>query len=237
VSRDTKQWRVIGIDPAPTKPTVLYDGNIFSSVKPPKIREYIVDVAQKSTSVLIAWDAPLSFANTNFYDRPVDKAVRAWIKAKITGRRVSAKAINARCFAGLPHWAISCFTLGLPFGQPLCGLALLPSIPTEGQIGLFAIEVHPAVAMGAKWISRQFRDPFPCYKKNPTACAKIARRLGFPRDAGKNDDNLDAYVAYWLGQLFLSGEASWLGDPATGGYVLPDCSASNELHNMLLVDR
>jgi hypothetical protein len=237
VSRDAKRWHVIGIDPAPTKPTVLYDGTAFGSVKPQKIREYIIDAEKKSSSLLIAWDAPLSFRGSDFYDRPVEKAVRAWVKVQIANRRVSAKAINARAFAGLAHWAITCFTLGLPFGEPPCGLALLPGIPTQEQIGLFAIEVHPAVAMGAKWISMQFSDPFPRYKGNPTACAEIAQRLCFPIDAGVNDDRLDAYVAYWLGQLFLSGEASWLGDPVSGGYVMPDCSASKELHRMLSVGR
>lgn len=224
-----KHYRVIGIDPAPTKPAVLYDGTVFRSVMPPQIRKDIIDTAEGCSSLLIAWDAPLSFADTNFSDRSVDKAVRAWIKKQVAKKRFSAKAISARPFSQLAHWAISCFTLGLPFGRPPLGLTLLPSVPTQEQIGLFAVEVHPAVAMGAKWISLKFSDPFPCYKNNPTACAEIAQRLDFPKDAGKNDDNLDAYVAYWLGQLFLSGKASWLGNPATGGYVMPDCIASNEL--------
>jgi predicted RNase H-like nuclease len=228
---------VIGIDPAPTKPAVLYDGTVFRSVTPPQIRKDIIDAAQGCSSLLIAWDAPLSFANTDFYDRLVDKAARAWIKKQVTEGHFSPKAVNARPFAGLAHWAISCFTLGLPFGKPPHGLTLLPGVPTQEQIGLFAVEVHPAVAMGAKWISLQFSDPFPRYKGNPTACAEIAQRLGFLMDAGTNDDTLDAYAAYWLGQLFLSGEASWLGDPATGGYVMPDCGASNELYDMLSVHR
>ena len=222
------KWHVIGIDPAPTKPAIVFDGDDFHSIKPLEIREYIIEAAQKWSSLLIAWDAPLSFDITDFYDRRVDKAVRKWIKTQEANRHFSEKAINVRAFAGLSHWAISCFTLGLPFGQPPRGLALLSGVPTKEQIGLFAIEVHPAVAMGAKWISRQFSDPFPRYKGNPTACAEIAERLCFPKDAGKNDDTLDAYAAYWLGQLFLSGEASWLGNPATGGYVMPDCVGEGE---------
>jgi len=32
---------------------------------------------------------------------------------------------------------------------------------------------------------------------------------------------LDSFVACRLGQQFLAGESIWVGDPLTGGYVLP----------------
>jgi len=241
VSRDAGRWRLIGIDPAPKKPALVYDGDVFRSIEPRNLRNHIIDTARGCSSLLIAWDAPLSFDSTepfyDFYDRLVDKAARSWIKKQVAEKRFSKKAISVRAFAGLPHWAISCFTLGLPFGERPDSLELLGHVPTQEQTGVFAVEVHPAVAMGAQWISLQLNDPFPCYKSNPTACAEIAERLSFPEDAGKNDDTLDAYAAYWLGQLFLSGEASWLGDPDRGGYIMPDCVASHELHNMLAADK
>lgn len=48
-----------------------------------------------------------------------------------------------------------------------------------------------------------------------------------------NDDDLDAFVAYRLGKMFLHDEAVCLGDPRNGGYVMPRCQATEELRHQL----
>lgn len=61
----------------------------------------------------------------------------------------------------------------------------------------------------------------------------IAEALGFPSIAGKDDDHLDAYAAYKLGSLLLTGEARLVGSVAGGGYVLPNGPACREIDALL----
>jgi len=63
------------------------------------------------------------------------------------------------------------------------------------------------------------RDDLPLerYKSNRGAAAIIAKALGFPDEAGTDDDHLDAYVAFILGKMLLRSEARWVGSAKTGG--------------------
>lgn len=238
MTRDPGDWSVIGVDPAPTKETVIYDGEAFKSFKPHEMRRVIADAIAKNPRLIIAWDAPLSFDHLgsvgclpDFYDRKIDKVVRKWA-AEAKG--FSAKAINARAFAGLPHWAISCATLGLPFGTPPSGLRLVEAL--AGSDGPVAIEVHPAVALGVWWLEKGVEAPFPNYKGDKQQTREIARALRSElaelteeRMSDLDDDHLDALAAYRLGVLFRDGKACWVGSPKTGGYVLPMGRACDEL--------
>jgi hypothetical protein len=44
--------------------------------------------------------------------------------------------------------------------------------------------------------------------------------LEIPDTAGRDDDHLDAWVAWKMADQFLRGKADWLGSPAAGGYVV-----------------
>ena len=67
---------------------------------------------------LVAWDAPISFSPANgFSDRPVHRAVRAFIAGQRKDGRIARGAVSALPFAGCPHWAISCAALRRPFGH------------------------------------------------------------------------------------------------------------------------
>jgi hypothetical protein len=118
-------WSVVGIDPAPTKPAIAYQDGGWTQIKPTALRRFIAEIAEGPTPTLIAWDAPLSYDRGDFYDRRVDKVARAWIKQHVSLGHFEDKAINARPFAGLPHWAVTCDALGLPFGTPPAGLQLV----------------------------------------------------------------------------------------------------------------
>lgn len=226
-------FRVLGIDPAPTKDALAYHKEGFKRVPAVELHGFIAEWLEANPATLIAWDAPLSFSSADFYDRPVDKVVRKWAKEHVLGDRFAEGAINARPFAGLPHWAVSCASLGLPFGTPPHGLRLAPVAPDFSQPAPLVIEVHPAVAIGAWWLDAASSTPLPRYKGKPQECACIAKTLGLPSGCERDDDVLDAFVAYRLGEMFLKGDACWVGDPETGGYVMPCCQATDELKSRL----
>jgi len=227
------EWQIIGIDPAPTKVAVVYSSTGWQTLAPTRIREFLEERVTSRAATLIAWDAPLSFDRSDYYDRAVDKVVRAWAATNVRDGRFEERAINARCFAGLPHWVVSCATLGMPFGTPLLDVGLAPDRLNNSSKGAFVIEVHPAVALGAWWLSSNCAGQLPRYKGNASACKRIAIELGFPHDSGRDDDHLDSFVAHQIGELYVQGRAHWLGSAMSGGYVMPDCVATAELQNQL----
>lgn len=223
-----KNWRVIGIDPAPTKPAVVYQRSVWTKIKAGDLRRFVTDAADGPEATLIAWDAPLSYDGDDFFDRRVDKVARAWAKHHVSLGHFEEKAINAMPFAGLPHWVVTCDALGLPFGVPPSGLRLVHEAPSDND-HIVAIEVHPAVAIGAWWIEAGCLEPLPRYKGKPEECRRVAVGLDFPLGCGDSDDALDAFVACRLGELLLNDEACCVGDSRRGGYIMPRCAATDEL--------
>lgn len=189
------------------------------------------------SAVLIAWDAPLTFDPVHgFSDRPVDRAARSWVAQKVKEERIEPTAVSVLPFAGCSHWAISCHVLGFPFGLRPGGLEIAPAIykpPLQGRG--FVVEVHPAVALAALWLDKGCREAFPRYKGGKAFKSKprsIAERLGFTdllEKGDPSDDTLDAYMAWWLADRFTHGEAVLVGEPASGGYLLPTGATADEL--------
>lgn len=119
-----------------------------------------------------------------------------------------------------------------PFGQGIDGLSLyISSVEMSARGRGFAVEVHPAVALAALWIDSGINAPFPRYKAAAArdVAAVVASRLGFPEEAGVDDDALDAFIAYRPGTQVVSGEACFVGDPAAGGYLLPAGGGATEI--------
>jgi hypothetical protein len=186
-----------------------------------------LEKSNQNKPLLIAWDAPLSFEPDNLYDRNIDKHTRQWIEqhSKPGNQAFEKSAINALPFAGCPHWVISCMTLGLPFKphNMKYHVELLHDKTKVKKQCVYAIEVHPAVALGAWWLERKIKNPLQRYKGNKKICKGIAQQLGFPclDNVAFDDDMLDAYVAYKLGKMYLCGSAKWQGDAFKGGYIMP----------------
>lgn len=240
------EWKVLGVDPAPRKDTVIYDGKTFFKKKATELKKNINDLLKDHPRTLIAWDAPLSFDPLkDFYDRIIDIVVQEWLTDEefLCGKDEEGKPkrspINAASFANLSHWAISCDTVGFPFsnksGEPY-SLHLATSKSDLKSDGPFIIEVHPAVALGVWWKDKKIQETFPVYKKNIKNCIIIKDQLmevlGYPDEKKINDDYLDAFVAYKLGEMFLEGTACWLGDPKKGGYVMPCGNTYNKLKKL-----
>jgi hypothetical protein len=227
-------WYIVGVDPAPSKDTVVCHGNgRFDRLPPPSLRAWFHELLESHENVLIAWDGPLGFDSDDFYDRKIDKAARKWISSRVGKGKIEEKAVNVRQFAGLPHWAISCHAVGHPFGTTPSQLRLVERVNN----GHCLIEVHPAVALAVWWTDRHFERPLKRYKSNKKETAIIAESLGFPSQAGTDDDHLDAYVAFKLAEMLLQSEARWVGSALFGGYVLPDCSESDAIEAFLLAEK
>jgi predicted nuclease with RNAse H fold len=221
-------WTTIGIDPAPKKPAGVWLNGKASSIQPIALRSFLEDLAKVHGNLLVAWDAPLSFDRGDLCDRRADKVARAWVKRHVSAGHFAPSAIGIRTFSGLSHWTVSCLTLGFPFGERLSGLRLATS-DNISDGGLFAIEVHPAVALGLLWLDNEVPEPMPRYKQSPDLCRRICSALDFPPEVAVDDDTLDAFVAERLAEQFISGEAEWLGSPASGGYVVPRTKGAREL--------
>ncbi|MFM2248607.1 MAG: hypothetical protein RL071_4682 [Pseudomonadota bacterium] len=193
---------------------------------------------------------PLRMDPGEYYKRAVDvdakKLVASWSSV------LEPKAVGVAAAAQCPHNILSMAVLGLPMGVPRHGLELLADASALEAGGRWVAEVHPAVALGW-WYARQGAGSavrLPRYKGNDDAVDRVRGRLVellqplraligpeawafLDSDAGggstlKNDDQLDAWVAWLLGRLLLAGRAElWRGADAAavqrdgGYYVLP----------------
>jgi predicted nuclease with RNAse H fold len=222
-------WTVVGIDPAPSKASIAcIDGGRFQAVEPADLRSFVRRLLAEHDQVLLAWDAPLSFdPASGFSDRPVDREIRAWVRKEVANGFLRKGAVSVLPFCGCPHWAISCAALGMPFGHAPSGLKLATT-PEDGK--KLVIEVHPAVSLARWWVSQRVPEPMPRYKRGRGIGATGVRaaldliRSRLPQIAEEaivDDDHLDAWLAWKMGDGFLRGETQWVGSPREGGYVLP----------------
>ena len=53
--------KVIGIDPAPSKKSTIFDGKEFYQKDCNELKKYLEEIKFEKGNVLICWDAPLSF--------------------------------------------------------------------------------------------------------------------------------------------------------------------------------
>jgi len=213
---------VLGVDPAPGKGLCVWGpGGLEAPVPALQSREWLRGRTQGYAQVLVAWDAPVSFdSSLSLSDRPVDKAVRAFISEQVAKNMLHRGAVSVRPFSGCPHWTITCEVLGLPFSREGESAQVLAE-PHGLANGLNVVEVHPAVTLAIWWLEANLGRPMPRYKQDEAACSRIAGALGLPLPEGELDDALDALVSQRMGTDFMAGRAIWVGSPLMGGYVLP----------------
>lgn len=223
----------IGIDPASGKSSCIWKNSSHEYIPPQKMRSYLEDILNNNVQYVVAWDAPISFNEASYSDRSIDKITRKWVKSQINKGHFEKNAINALPFSGLSHWVISCKVIGLPFGHPLPSVEIPNKQNYSNTKHHQIIEVHPAVSMGLMWLDKNIDTPFPVYKKSEDARKLIIEKLSFPSTCTKNDDILDAYVAYLMASEFINGRAAYLNNPSDGSYVLPLGKSFEELKNML----
>jgi hypothetical protein len=218
--------KFIGIDPAPVKKSTCFDGVNFGYYNYNQLKEYLIEEKKCNDKLLICWDAPLSFSlnidsnASDFYQRKIE----FFFSRKEYN---TPKGISVRGYAGCPHWAITQYLLGLPkisnFEKNFCPPFDL--IFNANNITKSVTEVHPAVAIWL-WCKDEITDWE--YKKNKTSLNSIIKVLKTKNIIGKsieikNDDELDAFVAWKLGKNWVekTGEVAILGKNKTGSFLLP----------------
>ncbi len=140
-------WLVVGVDPAPSKTTIAFDGESFHAWAADEVEARLEALIGDRRPVLVLWDAPLCMDEGDFYRRQVDVAARARIDRWVPDVAVK-KAIGVAEAAGCPHNILSMSVLGRPVGETRLGLTLLQERSQLDQPGRYLAEVHPAVAMG-----------------------------------------------------------------------------------------
>ncbi len=217
--------KVIGIDPAPKKGLTIFDGANFCQISGADMKEYLGKAKRESESVLICWDAPLSFNENLSFGEKCDnlytRIIENFFKSKLP------KEISILGYAGCPHWTISQYLLGYPKISPFDEGFTPPFnlVFDKGGISKSVTEVHPAVAI---WL--WLKDSIPpheswSYKSSDLDAVidALNRQSILPDNIKiKNDDYLDAYIAWKLGRDWINGQGVCiLGDNHTGSFLLP----------------
>lgn len=250
--------RVIGIDPAPKKPAMVFDGQ----GKPhgyafPELRHYLSEVHQGNGKVLICWDAPLSgprhtesdgpFIASDYSMRPID----AFFGRQQHGFK-APPGISVLPYSSCSHWAISRALLGLPRVGPfdtdwgLLPFFLISSKNDFREREKLIAEVHPALALWL-WCRHDWPSQRGWKYKGDKEMVKslwevLTRKLASQvvdlreREIFQgnfipaDDDELDAIVAWLLGFLWLRGDSgvTLLGDRRSGSLLLPAVSNLKE---------
>ncbi len=243
--------KIIGMDPAPSKGTCVFDGESFHHFSHDKLATYLKTIQRNNPKVLICWDAPLTgpretkapfhYPHGEFTTRDIE----TFFSRKKYGFKVP-KGISVRGYAGCPHWAMTKHFLGLPqigtWDTPIEELpfTLISNNETTITNGSSVIEVHPAVAIWL-WCSHfsntaieswEYKKSDPAFRQIWACLSEIITSHGLfqgcdftPADFKlKSDDELDALISWLLGKLFVdeNQKVILLGSRESGSFLLPN---------------
>lgn len=238
--------KVLGIDPAPSKESVIFDGEKFLHFDVRELKEYIESESKREDSLFISWDAPLSAAlDDNNFSLSIRKIERFF---NLNGRYAKSlgipRGISTLGFSGCPHWSISQYIFSYPI---LNSETQLPSkfklLMDENELtksGHYITEIHPALSM---WIllkdvvkEELFIDSWK-YKGDSSQETKLRKAVLIENILAleivkkvlkveveiKSDDELDAFVCWLMGTLLVHGDSSAkiYGDNLNGSFLLP----------------
>ena len=237
---------VLGIDPAPAKASVLFDWKEFLYFFPKELQQYLQEKEQEKP-LFISWDAPLSAAlddaSFSLTIRPIERFFnRLGRHAKALG---IPEGITTLGYASCPHWTLSQYIFALP--------KLHYDLHREGNYKLlmedstilqerthYITEIHPALSL---WIffhkefanDPLFRDSWK-YKGDRNketllrrerlseAVLVLAQRyFAVNKLVIASDDELDAFVCWFVAKLYLDEEreAAIYGNTQVGSFLLP----------------
>ena len=237
---------IYGIDPAPSKRSIVFDGREFFSFTPQELKSFVRSLTEPT---FIGWDAPLGASlNEEYFDlysREIERFFNNQRKALDI-----PKGISTLGYAGCPHWTITQYVLALPVLDPshqksFCFHHMQQQEELDRHRFLVA-ETHPALSI---WLllkehlskeelfrdSWQYKGSISKYLKDLRLSRivdalfeiKIPQKVDVTPDIKEyiksSDDHLDAFVCYLVSALFVSKDNSveLYGDAKRGSFLLP----------------
>ncbi|MEA3352377.1 MAG: DUF429 domain-containing protein [Campylobacterota bacterium] len=251
--------KILGIDPAPAKKSIIFDGREFIEKTPKELKVYIDNLNEDT---FISWDAPLSAAvYEGDFSLTIRQIERFFNRQSKTAKNLGIpKGISTLGYSGCPHWTISQYI----FGYPVINESFLKKLKFDllmenseiNNKNIFKItESHPALSL---WIvlkedlknNELFKDSWQ-YKgysqsdKNITKrreiITKSLMKKEFVQEVEFNkeitidsDDKLDAFVCYILGSHLVNktAKAKILGDKVKGSFLIPYDKVIFEVFNL-----
>ena len=226
--------KILGIDPAPAKESIIFDGKEFFSKKPFELKDFLEEKT-KNSPYIIGWDAPLGDDfSKSLSQKPIEKILNN--KSNYINEQKPPKGISTLPFSTCPHWSISQFTLGYPIvnyeiiDKSKLKYNLVQSKSDISQTKPNVVEVHPAYTMWV-WLKDNITEfKYKGSKESKANFKKIVRELFKLKIAKKykniedliiNDDYLDSFVAYLIIEEFLQSRAFIYGNKESGAMLLP----------------
>jgi len=241
--------KVLGIDPAPAKDSVVFDGRDFKTFDPRELKEYIDTLSKEEEFLFIAWDVPLSAAlDDNNFSLTIRKIERFFNR---NGRHAKElhipEGISTLGFSSCPHWTVSQYIFGYPVINPHFQnnidfeLVMDNETLIKSRAGHYITEIHPALSM---WIllkniiddelfnsSWKYKgDSSMRTKKRSHIIVEHLFALEFVREyidtdniSITTDDELDAFVCWLMGRALGDNDprVRIYGDKSNGSFLLP----------------
>lgn len=241
-----RQIRVVGVDPSPGKLSTLFDGEEFRRFDAKGLSDYLDQLDAKT---LVCWDSPLTGpANPDVvighYGRTRPYTQRHIEQFFSTNNGIKApRGISVLPYSGCSHWTLSRALLGLPrvgkWDQPLQNLPFELVERNDAKERDWTrpkvVEVHPALALFIWSNKKSPKNSSWEYKKNSEVFKDVRKtflnsveplKMPVPQD----DDQLDALVAYVLGNRWLDGNGVvLLGNKDTGHFLIPSKWGSEDV--------
>ena len=256
--------KVIGIDPAPAKNSLVFDGERFLEFTPFELKEYINNLTLDYESVFISWDAPLSAAiDESNFSLTIRKIERFFNRLGRYAKELNIpEGISTLGYATCPHWTLSQYIFALPILNPsLQQPSEFTLVMSEDDIktqGFYITEIHPALSM---WILLKdtlknnpiFKESWR-YKgdKKPQTLEKrthliqellklplVKNEVDVKRVVINTDDELDAFICWLMATLLVKQDKSVriYGDSLYGSFLLPyDEEIYNNLDSYLIAE-
>ena len=240
--------KVLGIDPAPAKDSVVFDGRDFKTFGPRELKAYIDVLSKEEKSLFIAWDAPLSAAlDDNNFSLTIRKIERFFNRNGRYAKELHIpKGISTLGFSSCPHWSVSQYIFGHPIINPHFQnsidfeLVMDNETLSKRRAGHYITEIHPALSM---WIllkdiiddelfnsSWKYKgDSSAQTKKRSHIIVEHLLALEFTQkyiDPSKititTVDELDAFVCWLMARALIENDprAKIYGDRSNGSFLL-----------------